>query len=79
MGLIERLQTYVNEILFKIFANENMIIALGAKGTIISSKNGDSWEKEQTITSSWLLNGLFFKNRVIAVGDESTIVTGIIK
>lgn len=64
------------EWLFDIFGNDNVLVSVGANGTILRSQDqGASWQKVQTSTKDWLFSGLSLPDgTLLIVGGSGTIL-----
>jgi hypothetical protein len=78
-GLVwKMLNAHSEEWINQIIDADGVLVGIGTRGLIISSQDGLHWEKVQPPTSCDLVSIAKFKNQLIVIGDESTIVVGTV-
>ena len=60
----------------KVIWNGQYFIAVGAKGTILLSLDGENWIQEKSGTSAALSDVIWFNNKFVITGSDRTILVG---
>ncbi len=65
------------EMLWGIASGANRLVAVGERGLIVSSGDGQTWQPQTSGVTGWLVGVTYGAGRFVAVGDGGTILVSI--